>query len=216
MKLRASRASRCACAATAAPRTATSTRRSTPPARGACRPCSWSTTTVGDLGAARGADRGRDAGAEGDRRGHPGRAGRRQRRDRGAPGVAEALARARGGRRAERDRGADLPPVRPHHRRRRQPLSQPRGRERALGRDPIARLRTYLVEAGAWSKADEERLVQEINGEIDAAVERYLKTRPQPPEAMFDYLYAELPRGAGRAARCRRGRRGRPPCLRSP
>ena len=60
--------------------------------------------------------------------------------------------------------------------------------------DPIARLRTYLVEAGAWSKADEERLVQEINGEIDAAVERYLKTRPQPPEAMFDYLYAQLPR----------------------
>ena len=60
--------------------------------------------------------------------------------------------------------------------------------------DPIARLRTFLVDAGAWSKADEERLVEEINGEIDAAVERYLKTQPQPPEAMFDYLYAELPR----------------------
>jgi 2-oxoisovalerate dehydrogenase E1 component alpha subunit len=60
--------------------------------------------------------------------------------------------------------------------------------------DPIARLRTYLVEAGVWSKADEEHLVQEINGEIDAAVERYLKTQPQPPEAMFDYLYAQLPR----------------------
>ena len=60
--------------------------------------------------------------------------------------------------------------------------------------DPIPRLRTYLVEAGAWTKADEERLVEEINGEIDAAVERYLKTQPQPPEAMFDYLYAELPR----------------------
>ena len=60
--------------------------------------------------------------------------------------------------------------------------------------DPIPRLRTYLVEAGAWTKADEERLVEEINGDIDAAVERYLKTQPQPPEAMFDYLYAELPR----------------------
>jgi pyruvate dehydrogenase E1 component alpha subunit len=60
--------------------------------------------------------------------------------------------------------------------------------------DPIPRLRTYLVEAGAWTKADEERLIEEINGEIDAAVERYLKTQPQPPEAMFDYLYAELPR----------------------
>ena len=60
--------------------------------------------------------------------------------------------------------------------------------------DPIPRLRTYLVESGAWTKADEERLVEEINGEIDAAVERYLRTQPQPPEAMFDYLYAELPR----------------------
>jgi 2-oxoisovalerate dehydrogenase E1 component alpha subunit len=60
--------------------------------------------------------------------------------------------------------------------------------------DPVARLRNYLVEAGAWNKTDEERLVEEINGEIDAAVERYLKTQPQPPEAMFDYLYAELPR----------------------
>jgi pyruvate dehydrogenase E1 component alpha subunit len=60
--------------------------------------------------------------------------------------------------------------------------------------DPIPRLRTFLVAAGAWSKADEERLVEEINGEIDAAVERYLKAQPQPPEAMFDYLYAELPR----------------------
>jgi pyruvate dehydrogenase E1 component alpha subunit len=60
--------------------------------------------------------------------------------------------------------------------------------------DPIARLRSFLAEAGVWTKADEERLVEAVNGDIDAAVERYLKTRPQPPEAMFDYLYAELPR----------------------
>src|SRR5919106_2394980 len=44
--------------------------------------------------------------------------------------------------------------------------------------DPIPRLRTYLVEAGVWTKADEERLVEEINGEIDAAVERYLTAQP--------------------------------------
>ena len=41
-------------------------------------------------------------------------------------GVGQALARARAGEGAERDRGADLPPARPHHRRRRQPLPQPR------------------------------------------------------------------------------------------
>jgi pyruvate dehydrogenase E1 component alpha subunit len=60
--------------------------------------------------------------------------------------------------------------------------------------DPIARLRSFLSEAGAWTKADEERLIDELNREIDAAVERYLATPAQPPEAMFDDLYAELPR----------------------
>ena len=60
--------------------------------------------------------------------------------------------------------------------------------------DPIPRLRSYLAEARVWSKADEEQLVEAINGEIEAAVERYLAARPQPPEAMFDHLYAELPR----------------------
>jgi pyruvate dehydrogenase E1 component alpha subunit len=60
--------------------------------------------------------------------------------------------------------------------------------------DPVARLRHFLTEAGAWTKADEERLTLELNREIDDAVERYLATPGQPPEAMFDDLYAELPR----------------------
>jgi 2-oxoisovalerate dehydrogenase E1 component alpha subunit len=59
--------------------------------------------------------------------------------------------------------------------------------------DPIARLRTFLSEAGVWGKADEERLIEQLNAEIDGAVERYLATPPQPPEAIFDYLYATLP-----------------------
>ncbi len=59
--------------------------------------------------------------------------------------------------------------------------------------DPIARLRTFLSEAGAWTKADEERLTQELNRAIDDAVERYLAAPGQPPTAMFDHLYAELP-----------------------
>ena len=59
--------------------------------------------------------------------------------------------------------------------------------------DPIARLRTFLSEAGVWTKADEERLIDEINREIDDAVERYLATPGPQPEAMFDHLYAELP-----------------------
>jgi pyruvate dehydrogenase E1 component alpha subunit len=60
-------------------------------------------------------------------------------------------------------------------------------------KDPIARLRSHLSAAGAWTKAAEEQLIEAINSEIDAAVELYLATPPMPPEAMFDHLYAVLP-----------------------
>lgn len=59
--------------------------------------------------------------------------------------------------------------------------------------EPIARLRMFLVETGAWSKEDEQRLIEEIDARIDTAVQAYEAMPPQPPEAMFDYLYAELP-----------------------
>ena len=59
--------------------------------------------------------------------------------------------------------------------------------------EPLVRLRNYLVAAGAWSKVDEERLIEQIDGDIEAAVKSYEATPPQAPEAMFDYLYAELP-----------------------
>jgi 2-oxoisovalerate dehydrogenase E1 component alpha subunit len=60
-------------------------------------------------------------------------------------------------------------------------------------KDPIARLRTFLGAAGHWTKADEERLIDEVNRAIEAAVEQYLATPPPRPESMFDHLYAELP-----------------------
>jgi pyruvate dehydrogenase E1 component alpha subunit len=59
--------------------------------------------------------------------------------------------------------------------------------------DPIARLRHHLSAAGAWTKEAEERLIDEVNGAIDAAVERYLAIPPMPPQSMFDHLYAVLP-----------------------
>ena len=77
--------------------------------------------------------------------------------------------------------------------------------------DPIARLRAFLGASGAWTKSDEERLIDEINREIDAAVEQYLATPGQPPEAMFDHLYAELPAALIGQRAARGGRRGRPP-----
>lgn len=59
--------------------------------------------------------------------------------------------------------------------------------------DPVARLRQHLTEAHGWSKADEEALIEACTAEVEAAAEAYLATPPQPPEAMFDTLHAELP-----------------------
>jgi 2-oxoisovalerate dehydrogenase E1 component alpha subunit len=60
-------------------------------------------------------------------------------------------------------------------------------------KEPIARLRSYLVGQKIWGKADEEQLATECNERVGAAVERYLATAPRRRETMFDHLYATLP-----------------------
>ena len=59
--------------------------------------------------------------------------------------------------------------------------------------EPLARLRAYLVRCFNWNKMQEEEVTAECNQRVDAAIQRYLKTAPRAPEAMFDHLYAELP-----------------------
>ena len=59
--------------------------------------------------------------------------------------------------------------------------------------EPIGRLRRYLTAAGHWAKEDEDRLLAEVNAEVEAAAEAYLSTPPRAPASMFDHLYAELP-----------------------
>jgi pyruvate dehydrogenase E1 component alpha subunit len=59
--------------------------------------------------------------------------------------------------------------------------------------EPMSRLRQYLAAQGLWSADQEEKLLAQCSAEIDAAADRYLATPPEPPEAMFDHLYAVLP-----------------------
>jgi 2-oxoisovalerate dehydrogenase E1 component alpha subunit len=61
--------------------------------------------------------------------------------------------------------------------------------------EPLTRIRAFLVAAGVWAKEDEEGLLAECAAEIDRAAEEYLATGPPTTDAMFDYLYAELPPG---------------------
>ncbi|MDQ7048829.1 MAG: pyruvate dehydrogenase (acetyl-transferring) E1 component subunit alpha [Enterobacterales bacterium] len=60
-------------------------------------------------------------------------------------------------------------------------------------KEPIVRLRKYLESQKSWSVEDEKNMQQELADEIQKAVDNYLATAVEPPEAMFDYLYAELP-----------------------
>jgi pyruvate dehydrogenase E1 component alpha subunit len=60
-------------------------------------------------------------------------------------------------------------------------------------KEPVARLRKYLVNAGVWGKEDEEKLQADCAAEFDAATEAYLATPPMPAETMFDHCYATLP-----------------------
>lgn len=63
----------------------------------------------------------------------------------------------------------------------------------AWKREPIARLRAYLVNSGAWDKAREDALLRECNEQVQAAVQEYQNEPPPPLDQMFDHLYAKLP-----------------------
>ncbi|MEJ2130176.1 MAG: pyruvate dehydrogenase (acetyl-transferring) E1 component subunit alpha [Gammaproteobacteria bacterium] len=62
-------------------------------------------------------------------------------------------------------------------------------------RDPVARLRTHLTHQCHWTRDDEETLLRECGAEVDSAADAYLNLPKQPPQAIFDYLFASLPRG---------------------
>lgn len=71
---------------------------------------------------------------------------------------------------------------------------EPEGiRETEWAKEPIERLRRYLVGLKVWDEQKEEVLLRECVAEVDANVTEYLNTPPQPPESMFDFLYETLP-----------------------
>jgi 2-oxoisovalerate dehydrogenase E1 component alpha subunit len=60
--------------------------------------------------------------------------------------------------------------------------------------EPLIRIRTYLMKIGAWDENREQELKAQCAREVDAAVEEYLNTAKQSTDAMFDYLFARLPK----------------------
>jgi 2-oxoisovalerate dehydrogenase E1 component subunit alpha len=65
--------------------------------------------------------------------------------------------------------------------------------EAARRREPIARMRAFLQSRGLWDENAEQDFRRHCSDEIEAAVSQYLATPKQSTDAMFDYLYAQLP-----------------------
>lgn len=65
--------------------------------------------------------------------------------------------------------------------------------EQAWLNEPIKRAQAYLRQQQWWSDDEETALQQDLQQQIQAAVDAYLATPAQPVTALFDYLYAELP-----------------------
>jgi pyruvate dehydrogenase E1 component alpha subunit len=63
----------------------------------------------------------------------------------------------------------------------------------AWDREPLKRLKAYLMSLNAWTEKEEEAWKAECATRVDAEVNAYLETKSQPVEAMFDYTYAEVP-----------------------
>lgn len=59
--------------------------------------------------------------------------------------------------------------------------------------EPVVRMRAHLVAAHGWSKEEEEALIAGCVSVVEADCEAFLAQAPEPPEAMFDHLHAELP-----------------------
>ncbi len=65
--------------------------------------------------------------------------------------------------------------------------------KQAWTREPFLRLRKWLVAQGVWDDAQEQAWIAECPRLVDIEINAYLETKTQPPETMFDYLYADPP-----------------------
>ncbi len=60
-------------------------------------------------------------------------------------------------------------------------------------KDPIDRMRKYLMAERGWDDKKEEQLVTECTDEIEQAVRDFEALEPAHPTHIFDYEYAEMP-----------------------
>jgi pyruvate dehydrogenase E1 component alpha subunit len=60
-------------------------------------------------------------------------------------------------------------------------------------KDPIQRFQAYLKAKRIWTEAWEKELTEEVNSELNKAVEAAEQTPPPPVETLFEDVYASIP-----------------------
>lgn len=60
--------------------------------------------------------------------------------------------------------------------------------------EPLKRLRAYLIGLQLWDETQEQALKAECSAQVDAAVQEYFATGKAPVSAMFDHLFANMPK----------------------
>lgn len=63
----------------------------------------------------------------------------------------------------------------------------------AKQKEPIHRLREYLIAQNVWSEKQDTTLQQELIALVDKAAKNYGSRKPEPATHIFDFMYAELP-----------------------
>ena len=64
----------------------------------------------------------------------------------------------------------------------------------AWAQEPLLRLRKYLTQLGAWNDSQEDGLKAECAREVESAVDIYLSAARPSTDAMFDNMFARLPK----------------------
>lgn len=59
---------------------------------------------------------------------------------------------------------------------------------------PLKRMKAWLIAQNLWSEDEENKTVEEGTAQAEAAAQEFVKFPAEQPEAIFDYLYARLPK----------------------
>lgn len=63
----------------------------------------------------------------------------------------------------------------------------------AKKKEPLIRIRKYLMDSGVWDPKKEDKLLAECTAQMDAEVQLYKGAGKPPVESMFDHMFANLP-----------------------